>query len=378
LYFVFLLIDNFLERMEQDRDFDYRILDSLIEKNIRFAIYRLARQKEVKLILQTSQDLHSITNLSELNKEKGFVISPFHISESLPVVVIEPEVCLTGEEAVFDYINNNFFVERSSSSKSICDQSSLSTFEQYKSCFESFHAALTNKKLQKIVLSRTHDVERKEGFSSGLSFKKACELYAESFIYLCHTPESGTWMGISPELLVAEKDNVYKTVALAGTKSINTNDWDSKNCREQQIVVDYMQQQIKKIGGDIIKDGPFTAQAGKIEHLKTKFTFSLKEDYNIGDLLELLHPSPAVCGFPKEEAFDFILENESYERRYYSGFIGPLDVEGMSRLYVNLRCMQIGNDILRLYAGGGILPSSELETEWEETEKKLQTILSVI
>lgn len=364
--------------MEQDRDFDYHIFDSLIEKNIRFALFRLARQEGISLILQDSQDIDKIDGLPELNNKEGFVIAPFSVSDDAPVVIIQPDIYKIGEKAVFDYLNNSSLRKEIISDNDIRIQSSLDSYERYSDAYKVFHCALTNDRLQKIVLSRTYDVEKRSSFSAGLSFRKACEMHTESFIFLCNTPESGTWMGISPELLVAEKDNIYKTVALAGTKKVSTQDWDDKNRKEQQIVVDYMEQQIEKIGGDIILDGPFTAQAGKIEHLKTKFTFSLKDGYSIGDLLELLHPSPAVCGFPKEEAFEFILKNEPYDRRYYSGFVGPLHMDGISRLYVNLRCAQIGKDRLRLYAGGGMLSSSELKSEWEETENKLQTIFSVI
>ncbi len=363
--------------MDKNRAFDYRIFDSLIEKNIRFAIFRLARQKEIKFVLQTSSDILQTGNLPGLNNKKGFVISPFNITCDTPLSLIYPDVSLTGEAEIFDYIGNEKFDFQGEQTE-ISSQSSLQTFEQYENAFEKFHNELTNNKLQKIVLSRTYDVERTDRFSAGLSFKNAVEQHAESFVFLCNTPETGTWFGISPELLVAEKDEIYKTVALAGTKKVDSGDWDNKNCQEQQIVVDYMQQRIEKIGGCILKEGPLTARAGKIEHLKTKFSFRLKDGYSIGDLLELLHPSPAVCGFPKQEAFDFLLKNEPYDRRYYSGFVGPLNMDGISRLYVNLRCMQIGKDILRLYAGGGMLPSSELDNEWEETENKLQTILSVI
>ena len=95
-------------------------------------------------------------------------------------------------------------------------------------------------------------------------------------------------------------------------------------------------------------------------------------------LLKVLHPTPAVCGLPKEEAYRFILENEGYDRCYYSGFIGWLDPDGRTDLYVNLRCMHIEEEQLTLYAGGGLLASSELNDEWLETEKKLQTIKRLI
>ena len=112
--------------------------------------------------------------------------------------------------------------------------------------------------------------------------------------------------------------------------------------------------------------------------MKTDFRFSLKDNKGLGDLLKVLHPTPAVCGLPKEEAYRFILQNEGYDRRYYSGFIGWLDPEGRTDIYVNLRCMHIKDEQLTLYAGGGLLASSELNDEWLETEKKLQTIKRLI
>ena len=129
------------------------------------------------------------------------------------------------------------------------------------------------------------------------------------------------------------------------------------------------------------KRSKFRSRAGIepiIGHLKTDFRFSLKDNKGLGDLLKVLHPTPAVCGLPKEEAYRFILQNEGYDRRYYSGFIGWLDPEGRTDIYVNLRCMHIEDEQLTLYAGGGLLASSELNDEWLETEKKLQTIKRLI
>jgi isochorismate synthase len=90
--------------------------------------------------------------------------------------------------------------------------------------------------------------------------------------------------------------------------------------------------------------------------------------------LKVLHPTPAVCGLPKEKAYRFIKENEGYDRNYYSGFVGMLNPLGKTDLYVNLRCLNYKVNELSLYAGSGLLSASELEDEWQETEKKLQTM----
>lgn len=363
--------------MDNNQNFDYKIFDSLIDSNIRFSIYRFPGQKDINLILQNTPDPERLHDFSGLDGKSGFVIAPFRITSETPIEIIRPDVLLKGEKTIFKYFAD-FVVESPVSQTNIQSQSHLDSLEKYKSKFEIFHSAIDEEKFQKLVLSRTADYKKESDFSAGESFRRACSKYPYNFIFLCYTPCTGTWMGISPELLVSEENGTSKTVALAGTKDLNTEKWDDKNRHEQQIVVDYMRQQLSGAGYKFKESDPFTVQSGNINHLKTEFSFNLTDRNKIGDLLELLHPSPAVCGFPKEDAFDFIGKQEGYDRRYYSGFVGPLNIQNNSGLYVNLRCMQIGDDILRLYAGGGLLSSSDMLSEWKETENKLQTILAVI
>ena len=108
-------------------------------------------------------------------------------------------------------------------------------------------------------------------------------------------------------------------------------------------------------------------------------------------LIYTLHPTPAVCGLPKIEAMQFILDNESFNREFYTGFLGELNKEvkvqprtgklnienraftynkRASHLFVNLRCMQIKDNELKIYVGGGITKDSVSNKEWEETLTK--------
>ncbi len=368
--------------MEFREHLKYSFFDLLIDKNISFALYRLPGEYDIRLVLQTSGQSETCINLLELNNRKGFVIAPFQISKAAPIVLIQPEVVLTGEEAVFSYFSNSAFEKHiNEPSSSFFEPSKATSFDHYQKGYTAFHESLIGDTLKKLVLSRTFELARNEEFSGGLSFLNACKKYPDNFIFLCHTPESGTWLGCSPEILVSGKNGNWKTDALAGTKKISKDDaviWDDKNRLEQQIVVEYMQQQLIKAGIKSTYSEPKTIRSGNLAHLKSEFSFHVDDSSKIGSLLNLLHPSPAVCGFPKKEAFDFITKNEGYDRKYYSGFLGYLDVDNKTDLFVNLRCMQIFKQNLRLFAGGGILPSSELISEWKETEYKLQTILSII
>jgi isochorismate synthases len=361
--------------MQFDQASDYRIFDSFIRNDERFALYRLPGE-QLSFMMQHSDRAVRIARGEDLNGKSGFAVMPFRIKPETPGIIIESETTVNGEKNIFDHLGI-IRLGKSGHKKPIRVQSSAGTIELYRQAYNSFLSALKENAFKKLVLSRTRDVEPEAAFSAGNCFKKACEVYPSHFVFLVNTPETGAWMGISPELLLSEQFGKGKTVALAGTKG-SEEEWDEKNRLEQQIVVDYMKEQLHKGGYNFTQTEPFSVSSGDIMHLKTEFSFDMKERNKTGDLLALLHPSPAVCGFPKEEAFHFIAKHEGYDRRYYSGFTGPLNREGRSVLYVNLRCMQIGEDVLRLYAGGGLLPSSRLEEEWKETENKLQAILRII
>ncbi len=115
-------------------------------------------------------------------------------------------------------------------------------------------------------------------------------------------------------------------------------------------------------------------------HLRTDFTGVFKKGgNNLSVLTKALHPSPAVCGTPQKAAKVFILENENYDREYYTGFLGPVSgLEDHSDLYVNLRCMKMTAKTALLYVGGGITEASQPSEEWEETRDKLQTMIQVL
>jgi isochorismate synthase len=95
-------------------------------------------------------------------------------------------------------------------------------------------------------------------------------------------------------------------------------------------------------------------------------------------VLHSLHPTSAVCGMPKQEALSFILEKEGYNRAFYSGFLGPVHLQGQSNLFVNLRCMQLQKTSAILYVGAGITQDSIPCAEWDETVLKSKTLLSVL
>lgn len=360
----------------------YKILDQLLSQNYRFAIYKLPASQKLYFILQTKTQPLVYKDLLELENEQGFVISPFSVSKDNPIVIISPDIQLEEEIEIFKYLESYLSNENVSNSSRANKDKGLNTYSEYQSAFEVFHDKIAKGFVDKLVLSLTKDIDRDLSLSIGTIFSRAVEKYTNNFVYLCNTPESGTWLGCSPEILLSGNGDQWKTHALAGTKKIVSGKdailWDNKNLKEQAIVFDYIKDNLKKIGIEATSDATKTIQSGDLVHLLSEFVFRIGYPNKIGEVLTLLHPTPAVCGYPKNEALDIIQKNEGYNRSYYSGFIGPYNIKNSTNLYVNLRCMQVFENSLRLYAGGGIMPQSTVGSEWLETDYKMQTILSLI
>jgi isochorismate synthase len=243
--------------------------------------------------------------------------------------------------------------------------------------------------MEKVVLSRISTSPLPDAFSLHKAFEKMQAAYPNAFVSLVAIPGLGTWLGASPEILVSvDQQQVFKTVALAGTQpacedgSTANAIWRQKEIEEQGMVERYILSCFKKLRlREYTEVGPRTVIAGNLMHLRTDFKVDLKEvDFpTLGtDMLRLLHPTSAVCGLPKEPAQQFILANEGYNRSYYSGFLGPVNSDTGTHLFVNLRCMQLLQHEAVLYAGAGITGESSPEKEWQETQHKLQTMGKIL
>ena len=348
-----------------------------------FAIYRLPWTDTPILVMQDGGENHVFANLKELNGEKGFVISPFRFTEDHPGVIIRPDVTASGWDEITEKISNVVIEERPSdhTTSSEISQTEPDLKKTYIETFSRFIGPLKNKTFSKLVLSRNAGYTLSDNFSPLEAFITACNSYPRMMISLSHTPVSGTWIGSTPEIILSGEGNTWNTVALAGTMpmqgEVMPTEWH-KEQDEQAFVSEYINKVIKKFSSKIAIKGPYTTRAGQLVHLRTDFQFGLKKTSELGNLLDALHPTPAVCGLPKDKAYDFIIENEGYDRKYYSGIIGWLDPNGHTTLYVNLRCLNVIGNYATLYAGGGILPSSDANSEWEETQHKMKTIKLVI
>ncbi len=237
--------------------------------------------------------------------------------------------------------------------------------------------ALKQTTLQKVVLARIKVIETAPNpIDLFLQLNKA---YPQACVFLFNTPETGCWMGATPETLLHVEENKVFANSLAGTRPVGSaGDWGEKEQEEQQLVTDEIVANFENLGiTNIQLDGPVTKSAGPVEHLFTQVSGSKPDNISPEEIARQLHPTPAVGGLPRDKALQFIRENEQINRSYYSGYFG-ISTPKSSTFYVNLRCMELYANGLVLYAGGGITAASNPEAEWDETERKLQTLLRFI
>lgn len=199
-----------------------------------------------------------------------------------------------------------------------------------------------------------------------------------TYRFVFYTPATGLWIGASPELLLSHKygSGVFSTISLAGTRKPLDDMWDTKNRVEHDYVTDFIDFHFRNhnLETDI---EPYSAVAfGNIEHLCE--VISGRGETDPISLLDDLNPTPALCGFPVDQAFGNILSYEMHDRKCYGGMVGLADDDGFAA-YVDLRSCLVTpckNDTYRynIYAGGGITEASDPLDEWNEAAAKARML----
>lgn len=316
-----------------------------------------------------------LSSYDQLDGCEGFVMAPFNPSPECHIQLLHPdEIEIT---ALSDFASEA--VEPASAMHGI-PTGTAEERRSYADQFRTFHRQLCDGTFRKLVLARMSVAKKPADMSVEQLFVHACRMYPRQTVLLFSSRASGTWLMATPEVLLEGDGTRWNTMALAGTMRYDGDapQWSAKNRQEQDIVAQYIRETLKRHASAITASEPFTTRAADLIHLRTDFTFALPDNNHIGQLLTDLHPTPAVCGLPKDDARRFILDNEAVPREYYSGFIGPLSPGGATHLYVSLRCMKITDDQCHLYAGGGLLKESDEENEWQETEAKLMTMRQLL
>ncbi|WP_420322391.1 isochorismate synthase [Flagellimonas sp.] len=314
-------------------------------------------------IFQSDNEL----NVAKDFRERGFVFAPFDSDEH--TVLIQPDEVYVSE------IESR--VTRPDSEIKLLDEGR----EVHLKLVEAGIKAIKKGDLKKVVLSR--NIEADCSSNPEEIFTRLLNSYQNAFCYLFHHPKVGIWCGATPETLVQIKEKELRTMSLAATLPVdefNPPKWGSKEIEEQQMVSDYIQKRlVDKLDALHIGQAE-SVKAGNLWHLKSEITGAISSKTNLKEIVQALHPTPAVCGIPVDAAKKFISNHENYKRSFYTGFLGELNLWNKNEiaLYVNLRCMELLEKKAVIFVGGGITSASDPEREWIETQNKSKTMLNIL
>lgn len=338
-----------------------------LSSKLPFTLFCKPNSPKIVGVFQKNDQLFTLNDFTE----NGFAFVSFDGNQKVYLPMLECNV-------IVDALVESDFHFSKELNEIVDSQSKIDFEDLVKRGIEAIH----NNEFRKVVLSRKELVQTNLDVIS--IFKSLLFHYKSAFNYCFYHPKIGLWMGATPEQFIKIDDSKLHTVALAGTQLFdNKLIWEKKEKEEQQLVVEFITENLSLFSEKVLVSDPKTIQAGNLAHLKTDFLAVIDKN-DLGEIVHKLHPTPAVCGLPKEAAKVFILENEEYNREFYTGFLGELNIDftsykmDNSDLFVNLRCMKLEGELASVYVGCGITKDSQPENEFWETVNKSKTIKKII
>ncbi|MGC6076482.1 isochorismate synthase MenF [Citrobacter portucalensis] len=243
--------------------------------------------------------------------------------------------------------------------------------------------------LDKVVLARATDLQFSQSVNAAAVMASSRRLNLNCYHFFMAFSADTAFLGSSPERLYRRRDTALRTEALAGTvanhpedhRAWQLGDWlmkDDKNQRENMLVVEDICQRLQGCTQTLDVLPPQVLRLRKVQHLRRCIWTELNQADDMLCLMQL-QPTAAVAGIPRELAREFIQQNEPFEREWYAGSAGYLSLR-QSEFCVSLRSAKISANVVRLYAGAGIVRGSDPEQEWQEIDNKaagLRTLLQM-
>lgn len=363
-----------------------RLLKNSIEEDKCLALWALPDESKFHLLI--SEELTVLDKEFQLETlNEGFLIAPFNTDKE-QILYLKANLHWTSDEPFPEDLLKGSYETEENLVPYGPGQAINSPPEHYLDLVVKSLKGIEDGIFEKIVPARAKTISLPEDFDALDFFMHLKDQYPDAFVTWYSIPGIGSWFGASPEILIQVKENIFKTVALAGTQahetthSIKETSWTQKEIEEQALVSRYIINCFKKIRlREYIESGPKTVKAGNLLHLKTEFQVDMAAT-NFPDLgsiiLKLLHPTSAICGMPLKEARQFLEDNENLNRGYFAGYLGPVNINNSTDLYVNLRCLRLIKGSAIAFAGAGVTIDSDPVKELNETEIKMNTLMRLL
>ncbi|MFA0085219.1 isochorismate synthase [Vibrio sp. 10N.286.49.C2] len=260
---------------------------------------------------------------------------------------------------------------------------------QWRDLVDDVLQGIEDDKFKKVVLARKTSIDLQTPISPAQLLKASYLKNHHSFHFLMALSPSHSFVGSTPERLYRRRGQELETEALAGTigrggnasLDMKLSNWltqDAKNINENQYVVDDILQSLAPHSRSVeVEEELRLVRLRKVQHLKRNIHARLDSGINGVQLLQALQPTAAVAGLPRQAAMQYIEQHEPFARGWYAGSVGYLSHES-AEFCVAIRSALLVNDQMQLFAGAGIVPGSVAEHEWQELDKKMSTLLSLI
>ncbi len=252
------------------------------------------------------------------------------------------------------------------------------------SCLDAF----AREAAEKIVLARQTDFYTAESAAPIGLLRSLLRGTPNSYHY-CFQPEPGVaFVGASPERLYRREGRHLETEALAGTRARGTTPAEDERLGQELVDSDKEQREHAHVSRSIravlrglcerVEDGtPRLSRLGHVQHLLTPLRATLLPRTSDADLLQGLHPTPAVGGVPRSEALESIRALEPFDRGWYTGPMGWIGRDA-AEFSVAIRSALVHGDCVSVFTGNGIVPGSDADEEWQELETKLADFRGVL
>jgi menaquinone-specific isochorismate synthase len=263
-------------------------------------------------------------------------------------------------------------------------------FRRWKEGINNAKDLIRDNRFDKIVLARSLSIEATREISPTRLANHLRREYPSCFTFLLQINDSATFIGSSPERLFSYRPSLILTEALAGSISRGKTATEDailekklhnsqKDQEEHRYVVSAISDKLKQFSKDLeYPDNPGVKKFSNVQHLFTPITAWLHNQADPFDLIELLHPTPAVGGYPGHESNRYIQQFEHFERGWYAAPVGWYNNRNRGEFLVGIRSGLIYRNKASFFAGCGIVADSVPEQEWKETELKLIPMLSAL
>ncbi|MEJ2792362.1 isochorismate synthase DhbC [Iodobacter sp. LRB] len=255
---------------------------------------------------------------------------------------------------------------------------------------------LQNKYLDKVVLARALDLAAEQVVDIPKLLVTLAQRNAHGYTFAVNL--SGQTeapprilIGASPELLLRKKGSQVFSNPLAGSAARSPDPkidrergeallQSAKDLHEHAVVVNAVAAGLRPFCRTlIVPERPVLMHTETMWHLSTEISGELIDEETTSLMLaSALHPTPAVCGHPNQNARDLIAQIEPFDRGFYTGMLGWCDANGDGEWIVTIRCAEVAGKSLRLFAGAGIVADSSPQSELAETSAKFRTMLNAM